>query len=145
MPNPSRRLKINLAGVVAEAQLYVAEAPLTVEALWNTLPIRDRTIHVRWSGDAWRTNEDYPLRPPGSPIENIAERLGPGDIIYFPARESGSNKIGLAYGPAQWLNPFREPVDVALLGHVDVNLEALVAASERILIEGPVDVEFSRA
>jgi hypothetical protein len=47
-----KRIQVALDGVVAEAALFEDEAPRTVRALWERLPIRDRTIQARWSGDA---------------------------------------------------------------------------------------------
>ncbi|MDF3015272.1 MAG: hypothetical protein K0R44_497 [Thermomicrobiales bacterium] len=46
-----KRIRIHVDQVVAEAELYEDKAPLTTAALWEALPINDRTIQVRWSGD----------------------------------------------------------------------------------------------
>src|SRR6516164_7608721 len=107
----SKRIRIVVDTVGVEAQLFDDLAPKTVHALWDRLPIVDRTIQVRWSGDAWRTEGNYELLPEGSPVENIADRLSAGDIIYYPGFESGLLKVGIAYGDAQWLAPFRVPID----------------------------------
>jgi hypothetical protein len=139
-----KRIRINVDGITAEARLFDDEAPETTQALWETLPIRDRTIQTRWSGDAWRTEGNYELLPAEVPVENVAGRLGPGDIIYYPGYRSGLIKIGIAYGQAQWLAPFMVPIDVALIGKIDTNLDAFVARCQRIIFEGPLDVEISR-
>ena len=76
-----RRIRIVVDGVVAEAQLYDDKAPKTTQALWDTLPIQDRTIQTRWSGDAWRTEGNYPLLPEsekegsGRRLARCADRL----------------------------------------------------------------------
>ena len=44
----TKRISITVNGAVAEAQLFEDQAPTTVEALWNSLPIKDRTIQTRW-------------------------------------------------------------------------------------------------
>src|ERR1700730_12895190 len=50
---PVKRVRGLVGGVTAEGQLFEDKAPQTVAALWSRLPILDRTIHTRWSGDAW--------------------------------------------------------------------------------------------
>jgi hypothetical protein len=140
----AKRIGIRVDDVVAEAALYEDKAPKTTAALWEMLPIRDRTIQTRWSGNAWRTEGNYELQPEGAPVENIAGRLSGGDIIYYPGYTSGLIKVGVAYGDAQWLNPFMDPIDVALIGRIDTNLDAFIDRCERIIFEGPIDVEITR-
>lgn len=139
-----KRIRISVDGVVAEARLFEDQASATTQALWDTLPIRDRTIQTRWSGDAWRTEGNYTLLPEGTPVENVAERLSAGDIIYYPGYRSGLIKVGIAYGNAQWLAPFMVPIDVALIGKIDTGLEAFVERCSRIIFEGPLSVEITR-
>ena len=139
-----KRISIQVDQVVAEADLYDDKAPLTVAALWEALPIRDRTIQTRWSGDAWRTEGNYQLRPAGAPVENIAGRLSAGDIIFYPGHAHKLIKIGIAYGQAQWLAPFMEPIDVALIGRIDTNLDAFVERCSRLIFEGPMAVRIER-
>jgi hypothetical protein len=139
-----KRIRVQVDQIVAEAELYEDKAPLTTAALWQALPIHDRTIQTRWSGDAWRTEGNYELRPAGAPVENIAGRLAAGDIIFYPGHEHDLIKIGIAYGQAQWLAPFREPIDVALIGHIDTNLEGFVARCSRLIFEGPMAVTIER-
>ncbi len=138
------RIQIKVGDVVAEAQLFDDKAPKTTKALWEHLPITDRTIQTRWSGDAWRTEGNYELRPEGEPVENVAGRLSAGDIIHFPGYRGGLIKVGIAYGKAQWLNPFMEPIDVAYLGKIDTNLDEYVELCQRIIFDGPLDVEITR-
>jgi hypothetical protein len=140
----AKRIRIRVDDVVAEAALDEDKAPKTTAALWGMLPIRDRTIQTRWSGNAWRTEGNYELQPEGAPVENVAGRLAGGDIIYYPGYRSGLVKVGVAYGDAQWLNPFMDPIDVALIGRIDTNLDAFTARCERIIFEGPMDVEITR-
>jgi hypothetical protein len=139
-----KRIRITVDDVVAEAELDEDKAPLTTAALWEALPISDRTIQTRWSGDAWRTEGNYALRPAGAPVENIAGRLSPGDIIYYPGHEHDLVKVGIAYGDAQWLAPFMVPIDVAHIGHIDTNLEGFVARCSRLIFEGPMTVRIER-
>ena len=140
----ARRIRSQVDQVVAEAELYEDKALLTTAALWEALPISDRTIQTRWSGNAWRTEGNYELRPAGAPVENIAERLSAGDIIFYPGHEHNLIKVGIAYGDAQWLNPFMDPIDVALIGRIDTNLDAFAARCERLIFEGPLPVRIER-
>jgi hypothetical protein len=139
-----KRIRVRVDGVTAEGQLFEDRAPRTVAALWSKLPIKDRTIQTRWSGDAWRTENNYELLPDGSPVENVAGQLKAGDIIYYPGYPSKLIKVGIAYGKAQWLAPFMVPIDVALIGKLDDGLDAFVTRCQQIIFEGPLEVELSR-
>ena len=139
-----KRIRLKMNGTVAEATLHEDRAPRTVAALWDHLPITDRAIQTRWSGNAWRTEGNHELLPQGDEVENVKERLGPGDIIYYPNYEIGLVKFAVAYGDAQWLGPFMLPRTVAHIGTVDHNLDALIAASKRLLYDGALPVEIER-
>ena len=139
----AKRIRIRLGDITAEAALFEDKAPKTVEALWKRLPIKDRTIQARWSGDAWRTEGNYELLSREAPVENQAERLAAGDVIYYPGYKSGLLKIAMAYGNAQWLAPVLAPLPVSLIGKIDANTEAFVARCQRIIFEGTLDVEIS--
>ena len=59
----AKRIRIVVGGVTADATLFEDKAPKTVQAFWDRLPLTgERTIQVRWSGDAWRTEGNYELR-----------------------------------------------------------------------------------
>ena len=141
----TKRIRITIDGAVAEAELFESKAPKTVAGLWDTLPMRERTIQTRWSGDAWRTENEHKLTNVEDGIENVADKLQGGDIIYFPSYQVDRYKIGIAYGQARWLNPFCIPLDVAHIGRVDVGLEDFIARCERIIFNGPLDVVLERA
>jgi hypothetical protein len=135
----SSRISITVGELRTEAPLFDDEAPIAVSAFLKALPITDKTVQVRWSGSAWRTEQDYPLVARGSTVENKVERLAAGDIIYFPPV-----KIGVAYGPAQWLNPFMSPIDVTHLGKIDRKLEEFIAQCGLIIYRGPLPVRIER-
>ena len=139
------RIRVKLGEVVAEGELFEEQAPRTARALWARLPIRDRTIQARWSGDAWRTEQNYELLDKDAPVENPAGRLSAGDIIYYPGYASGLLKVAVAYGPSQWLAPFMVPLPVTYLGKLDSHLDTFVERCQRIIFDGPLDVEISRA
>jgi len=126
----SRYIDIHLGEVRGRIRLLDEEAPRTAAAIWDLLPIDDKTVPVRWSGNAWRTDRDYPL--PFEAIENRPEFLQAGDIAYYPRLQ----KICFAYGKAQWRGPDGEIRDMTLFGRTEQGLGELVAASERAHVEG---------
>ena len=140
-----KRLRLRVDSVTCEALLFEDAAPRTIAALWDRLPILDRTIQARWSGDAWRTERNYELLTRDDPVENPAGRLSAGDVIYYPGYKAQLFKVAVAYGPAQWLAPFMQPLPVSLIGRIDVGLEAFVDRCQRIILEGPLEVEIARA
>ena len=129
-----RKITIDLDGVRADGEFWDDRAPKTVAALLPHLPIADRTIHVRWSGAAWRTEKNYSLGV--GEIENRVTRLELGDIIYYDDPRIELFKIAFAYGTSIWRDAKGE-VPVARIGRVTRNLEALVRKSEEILFQGP--------
>ncbi|HYM92268.1 MAG TPA: DUF3830 family protein [bacterium] len=129
-----RRLAIEIDGVKAGAELWDERAPKTVAALLRHLPIDDRTIHVRWSGAAWRTEKNYPLGV--GDIENRATWLERGDIIYYDDPRYELYKVAFIYGTSQWRDDKGE-LYVARIGRVTENVDAFIKASEKVLFEGP--------
>ena len=132
-------LEIVLAGVTGRITLLDKAAPKATAALWAALPINDRAVQVKWSGDAWRTEGDYDLGV--DEIENEGHVLSAGDLIHFPR----SKKIGVAYGRAEWRHPDLSLVmHISVLGKVTTNLEELVKASQRVWMEGAQPLRLSR-
>lgn len=140
----AKRIRILIGGISAEATLYEDRAPLTVTALWERLPFVDRTIHVAWSGAAFRTEQNYPLRPGGAQVENARNDLEPGDIIFYPGHEVQLLKVGFCYGEAHWLAPFGVKIDVALIGKIDTNFAEFERVAQRVLPDGPMTFWVSR-
>ena len=129
-----RKVIIELAGITAGAELWDDRAPKTVAALLKNLPITDRTIHVRWSGAAWRTEKNYPLNV--GEVENRATWLEPGDIIYYDDPRYQLYKVAFIYGKSQWRDDKGE-LFVARIGKVTENLDGFVRVSDDILFQGP--------
>ncbi len=136
-----RRIELEIAGIRAVADLLDDQAPRTCQAIYELLPIHDRTIHVRWSGSAWRTEKNYPLQL--GEIENKVTRLDVGDLIYYDDARYGLFKIAFAYGPCQWRDDAGE-LWVARFARVVENQDAFVQVCQRILFEGPQVVTISR-
>jgi len=132
-------LQLELAGVTGRVALLEDKAPRTVRALWAALPIADRGVQVKWSGDAWRTEGDYDIGV--TEVENEGHVLAPGDLIYYPRMK----KIGLAYGRAEWRHPdLSITLHVSVIGKVTTNLDKLIQASTRVWMEGAQPIRLSR-
>ena len=136
-----RNIEIEVDGIVAKAVFLHEKAPRTCAKVWELLPIEDRTIQVRWSGAAWRTEKNYPLNL--GEIENPVTVLEAGDIIYYDDPRYGLYKIGLAYGRAAWRD-FAGDLPVAHIGRITDNLEPLMKVGERVIFEGPKLVRIRR-
>ncbi len=136
-----RQIEIEIDGVVARAVLFDDKAPRTCAKVWDLLPIEDRTIHVRWSGAAWRTEKNYSLQL--GVVENPVTVLEPGDIIYYDEPRIPLYKIAVAYSRAAWRD-FAGNLTVAHIGRITDNLEPFVKACDRILFDGPKAVRIRR-
>lgn len=135
-------IELELEGIVAPAVLFDDKAPKTCAAVRALLPIEDRTIQVRWSGAAWRTEKNYPLQIGG--VENPVTVLQAGDLIYYDDPRYDLYKIGVAYGRAAWRD-FAGDLTVAHIGRITGNLEAFVKLCDRIIFDGPKAVRIRRA
>lgn len=135
-------IELELEGIVAPAVLFDDKAPKTCAAVRALLPIEDRTIQVRWSGAAWRTEKNYPLQIGG--VENPVTVLQAGDLIYYDDPRYDLFKIGVAYGRAAWRD-FAGDLTVAHIGRITGNLEAFVKLCDRIIFDGPKAVRIRRA
>jgi len=81
-----------------EARLEV-EAPRTTAAIRSLLPLRDRLIHVRWSGEGvWVPLEDWTA---DCGFENHTSHPAPGQLLLYPGGYSVAEII-LAYGPCSF-------------------------------------------
>lgn len=132
-----RAVTVELGDVRAGAELWDERAPKTVAALLTHFPISDRTIHVRWSGAAWRTEKNYPLNI--GEVENPATWLEPGDIIYYDDPRYQLYKVAFVYGTSQWRDDKGE-LYVARIGKVTQNADAFTKACEEVLFLGPKTV-----
>jgi len=136
------KITIDLGGTRAGGELWDEKAPKTIAALLRHFPMTDRTIHVRWSGAAWRTEKNYPLNV--GEVENRATWLDPGDIIYYDDPRHQLYKVAFVYGKSQWRDDKGE-LYVARIGKVTNNLEAFIKASDEVLFQGPKAVAIGLA
>lgn len=138
-----RQIEIEFEGEVFRASLLEDRAPKTCQLIWDLLPLADRTVQVKWSGDAWRTWGDYALPvPTGTELENPGHHLKAGDLVYYP----GSKKLCVAYGDAEWLAPHGRPLDVTVYGRIEEgSIARLVDLSMKAWLEGAKEVTFRHA
>jgi hypothetical protein len=136
-----RSIELEIDGLRVAGVLFDDRAPRTCAKVWELLPIEDRTIQVRWSGAAWRTEKNYPLAL--GTVENPVTVLQPGDLIYYDAPRHDLFKIGVAYGRAAWRD-FDGDLTVAHIGKLTGNLAEFMKACERIILDGPRTVRIRR-
>ena len=88
-------LEITAAGFTFRARFEEADAPATVSAFRAILPLEDRIIHCKWSGESnWIPWGDREL---GIGPENATCYPNPGEIVLYPGGVS-ETEILLAYG-----------------------------------------------
>jgi hypothetical protein len=137
-----RRIELEIGGLVVPGVLLDDKAPRTCGKIWDLLPVEDRTIQVRWSGSAWRTEGNYPLAL--GEVENPVTVLQAGDLIYYDEPRLDLFKIGVAYGRAAWRD-FAGDIAVAHVGRLSGDLAGFTKVCERIIFEGPKRVRIRRA
>lgn len=116
-------------------------APLTVAAFEKHLPFKSRIIHVRWSGEGvWMPLGDLDF---GVGFENNTCYPNPGEIILFPGGVS-ETEILLSYGYVNFASKAGQ-----LSGNhfitLTSNLHLLPELGPKVLYEGAMDIEFSKA
>jgi hypothetical protein len=92
-------LRITAGPFVFSARFEERIAPRTSAAFRALLPLEDRIIHVRWSGEAvW-----IPLgqRDLGLPFENPTSYPAPGELLLYPGGLS-ETEILLGYGAVRF-------------------------------------------
>jgi hypothetical protein len=137
-----RPIELEIEGVVVSGILFDDKAPRTCAKIWDLLPLDDRTIQVRWSGAAWRTERNYPLAL--GEVENPVTVLQAGDLIYYDEPRLDLFKIGVAYGRAAWRD-FAGDLTVAHVGRLSGDLAAFTKVCDRIILDGPKRVLIRRA
>ncbi len=121
-------------------ELLTAEAPESVEALWDLLPLTSELVHVRWSGYAtWIDIDDLEL--PDLPRENHTAYPSRGDVLLYPGYRN-EQEILLACGPTNFKSPAGELAGNHV-GTIDASRETLAAIERRTLTDGALDVEIT--
>lgn len=121
------------------ARLEVERAPLTTAFFLRLLPLDQRLIHVRWSGEGcWipmgDAHEDLPW-------ENHGLAPAPGQFLFYPGGVSEA-EILLAYGEVRFASKFGPLVSNHFLTVVKGS-EFLPEIGRRTLWEGALPIRFA--
>lgn len=132
---------ITLAGERFTARLETTKAPATCRAFLSQLPLDDRAIHVRWSGEGvW-----IPLgeRQFGVGFENATSYPAPGEVILYPGGVS-ETEILLAYGRVNFASMAGQLAGNHFLT-ITGGRDRLHALGRKVLWEGAQPITFQAA
>lgn len=116
-------LDINIDGTAYTAELLEEEAPASITALRDQLPLDAEVMHVRWSGHAiWISIDD--LEMPNLPRENHTVYPSRGDVLLYPGYRN-PKEILIACG----LTCFKSPAGELAGNHI-----ATISASREELL-----------
>ena len=93
-----RRVRLEVEGVQAVAELYEELSPRTTAAFWESLPIEEALIPAKWSGQACF------FHPGSGPLREVRELESPVCSIYpgtLVVRPGGSEAL-IAYGASEY-------------------------------------------
>ena len=131
------RLELVVDGEVLTAELLPDDAPESVAAVKDFLPLESELMHVRWSGIATWINIDE-IDLPEIPRENHTVYPSFGDLLLYPGYRN-EQEILVPCGPTCFKSPAGE-----LAGNhfatLDTPREDLRAIEQRTLHDGMLDV-----
>ena len=110
-------LEFDIDGDVYTAELLEDEAPESVKAMRDFLPLESDLMHVRWSGHATWVNIDE-IELPEVPRENHTVYPSRGDILLYPGYRN-EKEILVPCGSTCFKSPAGE-----LAGNHVANLDA---------------------
>src|SRR5262245_38904747 len=80
---PQHFLTLHIGEHTCRLHLLVDRAPRTCEALAALLPVNSHLVHAKFAGD-----EVYFMVPGAWPAENTVTQVAPGDVGYYPDRQT---------------------------------------------------------
>ncbi|NLP31316.1 MAG: DUF3830 family protein [Clostridiales bacterium] len=117
--------------------LHEKEAPKTCEAFKKMLPLRNKMVHVRWSGEGiWIPYGDLDL---GISYENHTSHPAKGEMLLYPGGIS-EMEIILAYGRCCFASQFGQLAGNHFLT-ITEGIENLEAFGKKVLWEGAQEIE----
>ena len=141
----ARRIRLEVEGVQATAELYETLSPKSAEAFWQSLPIETALIPAKWSGQACY------FEVTGKPLAELPEtpELGvtsiyQGYMVVFPSPARGRAELLISYGLAEYRWPTGRRY-VTPLAELDGDGSALFDALRRTQSEGQTTVSVRRA
>jgi hypothetical protein len=131
------QLEVVVDGEVLTAELLPDDAPESVAAVKEFLPLESELMHVRWSGIATWINIDE-IDLPEIPRENHTVYPSYGDLLLYPGYRN-EQEILVPCGPTCFKSPAGE-----LAGNhfatLDTPREELRAIEQRTLRDGMLNV-----
>ena len=131
------QLELVVDGEVLTAELLPNDAPESVAAVKDFLPLESELMHVRWSGIATWINIDE-IDLPEIPRENHTVYPSYGDLLLYPGYRN-EQEILVPCGPTCFKSPAGE-----LAGNhfatLDTPREELRDIEQRTLRDGMLDV-----
>ncbi|PSP65427.1 DUF3830 domain-containing protein [Halobacteriales archaeon QH_8_64_26] len=136
------QLEFDIDGEVLTAELLDEEAPRSVEAFREFLPLESQLMHVRYSGIATWINIDE-IDLPEIPRENHTVYPSYGDVLLYPGYRS-DQEILVPCGPTCFKSPAGE-----LAGNhvatIDASREQLREIEQETIETGMKEVVVSEA
>jgi hypothetical protein len=129
-------LELDVEGDTFTAELLEDEAPESIAAMREFLPLETDIMHVRWSGHAVWANIDE-IELPEIPRENHTVYPSRGDILFYPGYRN-EKEILISCGPTCFKSPAGELAGNHV-GTLDVADEELVALEDATLDTGKKD------
>jgi hypothetical protein len=134
------QVRFTAAGLSFVADTH-PEAPRTVAAFLKLLPLRNKLIHVRWSGEGvWVPFGDFEL---GVGHENHTSHPSAGDVLFYPGGFSETELL-IAYGGCSFASKMGPLAGNHFLTVVQ-GREHLRELGRKVLWEGAQDVRFELA
>lgn len=127
------QLELDIEGTVFTAELLEDEAPHSIEAIREFLPLESHLMHVRWSGHATWINIDE-IDLPEVPRENHTVYPSRGDILFYPGYRN-EQEILVPCGPTCFKSPAGELAGNHV-ANLDASREELVALEQDTLENG---------
>ena len=115
---------------------WEADAPRTQEAIRRLLPIRDKLVHCRWSGEGcWIPFGDLDV---GVGYENHTSHPAPGDVIIYTG-DLSECEILIAYGAVMFSSKLGQLAGNHFATIID-GRDQLKEMGRRVLWEGAQDI-----
>lgn len=133
-------LTFDIDGTEYEAELFEDEAPASIAALWEQLPLESEVMHVRWSGHAiWVEIDDLELS--NLPRENHTVYPSRGDVLLYPGYRNEQETL-IACGPTCFKSPAGELAGNHV-GTISASREELRSLEEETLRTGakPITID----
>lgn len=133
-------LRVTVGSFIFTARLEEEAAPRSCAAFTNLLPLRNKLIQARWSGEAaWIPLGDLEI---GVGFENATSYPSPGEILLYPGGFS-ETEILFPYGPTCFASKLGQLAGNHFLTIVEGH-EGLKELGRRVVWEGAQEIVFER-